>query len=243
MDHELFAYKIEYLLGKGGFGEVYKGKYKKTGEVVAIKVIKNFESDPVSKRELENLRGLTGENIVRLIDFTILGNTAYLIMELCDGDVATYVLKIVKRKLTDSEMKDFIRQTTSGLTIIHDKKIVHRDIKPLNILFVRKGNKILYKLADFGLSKMISGTQYMTYCGTGGFMAPEVKSQAHANNLADIWSLGKTFCFIISRNYNDLEYEDKTEGNLKDLISRMLRINVRERITADKILSHPYLRN
>ena len=124
-------FEIDFLnpIGKGGFGEVYKGKEKNTGKVYAIK---RFLKENLFEEELENMKIMNErENSVKYFGYFERNNLIYLIMELCDCNL----YQIIKeKKLNAKEIKEILEQLNNVFKIMNDNAIIHRDIKPENIL-------------------------------------------------------------------------------------------------------------
>ncbi|CAF1116618.1 unnamed protein product [Rotaria sordida] len=149
-------------IGQGTYGEVFKGRCRKTNEFVAIKLIlmdQEKEGFPITAlREIKILQGLRHDNIVRLIEMcrsTVEKSSRskfYFIFEFCDHDLAG-ILRNVQVKFKLGHIKSIMQQLLNALYCIHTNHIIHRDIKPANILITRNG---VLKLADFGLSKLIT---------------------------------------------------------------------------------------
>ena len=168
---EDFEINFDEPLGKGGFGEVYKGKEKNTGKVYAIK---RFSKENLFKEELDNMKLMNEyKNSVEYFGYFEYKNFIYLIMELCNYSLAQ---KIKNKKLNIKEIKEILEQLNNVFKIMHKKSIIHRDIKPENILIKKlENNKYLYKLTDYGFSKRLTqSNKASTYAGTDDYIAPEI---------------------------------------------------------------------
>ena len=139
--YEDFEIYFDEPLGKGGFGEVYKGKEKNTGKVYAIK---RFSKENLFEEELKNMKIMNEcENSVKYFGYFERNNLIYLIMELCNYSLAQ---KIKNKKLNDKEIKEILEQLNNVFKIMNDNTIIHRDIKPENILLKKlENNEYLYK--------------------------------------------------------------------------------------------------
>lgn len=180
-------------IGRGNFGDVYKGISVKTGEVVAIKAVNLDQSDddiPILLEEIKLLRELRSPYITRWYDTCIEDVTMLIKMEYCGAGSCTDLLH-VHRKLPETAVAYITKQTLMGLAYLHSQRIIHRDIKAANILLTNTGN---VKLADFGVSgRLQNSIKRKTFVGTPYWMAPEIiQRKGGYNEKVDIWSLGIT---------------------------------------------------
>ena len=199
-------------LGKGMFGEVFKGSYidssnKKDGEqYLAVKLIelsffdKEMPAQIVEelenvKQEIRTLRSLKYPNIVRLHDVKRLQSRIYIFMEFCNqGDLRTFIMK---NELSEDETLYYFSQIINGFRHIHKKKIVHRDIKPENILM----NNYVIKIADFGFAKKVNGETTTSFKGTPLTMSPQILEGDSYSDKTDIYSLGATLYFMFFKTF------------------------------------------
>jgi hypothetical protein len=186
------------MVGSGGMGSVYRGRDRETGDRVAIKVLgaKLAENPKLHYRLVQEFRAaskLDHPNIVRVLDLALDGSTAYLVMEYVDGESLGSLIAR-KGRLAEGLAVRIISQVAQGLHFAHRRKVIHRDVKPDNILVRYDG---MVKLADFGLAKDFENdkdlTRPATGLGTPHFMAPEQYEDAkNASVLCDVYSLGAT---------------------------------------------------
>eukprot|EP01012_Entosiphon_sulcatum_P037971 TRINITY_DN4898_c0_g1_i1.p1 TRINITY_DN4898_c0_g1~~TRINITY_DN4898_c0_g1_i1.p1 ORF type:complete len:480 (-),score=121.06 TRINITY_DN4898_c0_g1_i1:81-1520(-) len=189
-------------LGEGGFGTVYRGLNKATGELVAIKEIRlagcrdNEIQDIL--REMHLLQSLNHPHIVRLLGFAKTESTGLIVMEFAPGG-SLYSLMREFRTISEDTMRRYTRQLLSGLVYLHSKGVVHRDIKPMNVLISGDGT---VKLADFGASRQLSdlSTVATGLMGTPVYMAPEAVRLMKVTRAGDIWSLGCTLLEVLTGN-------------------------------------------
>ena len=150
-------YEILEKIGSGGMAEVFKGKDHKLNRFVAVKVLKDeFVEDRnfvrKFKEEAQAAAALAHPNIVNVYDVGDEQNINYIVMELVEGiTLKTYIEK--KGRLTVKEATSIAIQVASGLEVAHNNQIVHRDIKPQNIIISREGK---VKVTDFGIAKSVS---------------------------------------------------------------------------------------
>src|SRR5262249_10528570 len=153
-------------IAEGGMGSVYKGRHRNGGELVAIKVLSpQMAKSPVIRRRLEQeynaARNLNHPNIVRAVDFGTSDSLPFLVMEFVEGE--SLGQRIEQRgKLAEAEAIDIITQVAHGLEKAHRQGLIHRDVKPDNILVTGNG---VAKLTDLGLVKEIDGDQNLTRTG------------------------------------------------------------------------------
>lgn len=196
-------YEILEKLGEGGMGIVYKALDKNLDRIVAIKIltpsfardkhfIKRFQSEAKSLAKIEDT------NIVTIYAFTDSSSGSFIVMQYIDG--GTLANKIAKEgKLDWRAALPIIKQSLSALSHAHKAGVIHRDIKPQNILLTKEG---IVKVTDFGLAKVIQdseSTVTLARAGTIYYMSPEqVKGEHDINHLSDIYSLGITFYELLA---------------------------------------------
>lgn len=185
-------YEILEKIGSGGMAEVFKGKDHKLNRFVAIKVLKDeFVEDKnfvrKFKEEAQAAAALAHPNIVNVYDVGDEQNIFYIVMELVEGiTLKTYIEK--KGRLTVKEATSIAIQVASGLEIAHNNQIVHRDIKPQNIIISREGK---VKVTDFGIAKSISSnTNTADAMGSVHYTSPEQARGGYSDAKSDIYSLG-----------------------------------------------------
>ncbi len=192
-DH-LGPYKIGKRLGKGGMGSVYRGENEQTQQIAAIKALapQLATSEGFRERfeaEIESLKTLRHEGIVRLYGYGEEAGTLFYAMELVDGRSLEEELK-AGRRFNWREVVDIAIQVCRALKHAHDHGIVHRDIKPANIL-LDKDEKV--KLADFGIARLFGSTQLTMVggvLGTADYMSPEQAEGRPVTDRCDQYSLG-----------------------------------------------------
>ena len=168
-------YVLERRIGKGQFGEVFKGYNKKTGQDIAVKCVRRKsltgKFTELLQNEIKVLKWCDNSNIVKLYDIKKTSNNFYLILEYCnEGDLSDYIK--AKRLLTEEEAVEYLMQIFHAFKDLVKAKIMHRDFKLANIL-KHNGN---IKIADFGFSKLLDNTNLLaeTMLGSPLNMAPEV---------------------------------------------------------------------
>lgn len=192
-------YRLQRLIATGGMGQVWEGVDSLLGRRVAVKVLKQeFSCDPEFverfRAEARTVAMLNHPGIAAVHDYGETdmdgeGRTAYLVMELIDGEPLNSVLKRTGR-LSLRHVLDMLEQTGRALQIAHDAGLVHRDVKPGNILITPTGQ---VKLTDFGIAKAVDAapvTQTGMVMGTAQYIAPEQALGHDATAASDVYSLG-----------------------------------------------------
>jgi eukaryotic-like serine/threonine-protein kinase len=197
-------YDLIDKVAEGGMGTVYKGRHRLTGETVAVKVVPpHIASNPVYFKRFEQeynvARALDHPNIVRALDFGRDDGVPFLVMEFVEGESLGQRIDREQR-LTEAEAIRIAAQIAQGLDKAHALGLIHRDVKPDNILLTAGG---LAKLTDMGLVKEIEADLNLTRTGRGlgtpHFMAPEqFRNAKHADARCDIYSLAATFYMAVT---------------------------------------------
>lgn len=189
-------------VGEGTYGVVYKARDRVTDELVALKKTRLESEDEgvpsTAIREISLLRELTHENIVDLKDVIHSDQKLYLVFEFLDQDLKKYMDNVGK-KLKPMLVKSYMQQLLQGIDFCHKRRILHRDLKPQNLLIDRAGK---LKLADFGLARAF-GVPIRTYTHevvTLWYRAPEILlGGTQYSTAVDIWSIGCIFAEMVSR--------------------------------------------
>ncbi|KAK9370908.1 hypothetical protein V1509DRAFT_651121 [Lipomyces kononenkoae] len=230
MDYSIGNYRIGSEIGRGSFANVYKGVHMKTQTAVAIKSVVRAK---LNKKLLENLESeikilktLSHPHIVALMDCQHSSSYIHLVMEYCSlGDLSYFIKKRDKLSniplvasmvakfpnppgggLNEVVVRHFLKQLASALAFLRDRNLIHRDVKPQNLLLCppprteqeaidlgyagRWGLPVL-KLADFGFARILPSTSLAeTLCGSPLYMAPEILRYEKYDAKADLWSVG-----------------------------------------------------
>lgn len=255
-------YRIGKCIGKGAFGKVNLAIQKATQSLVAIKSInKQYLKDEGSKRkvmqEVYILKKIRHWNVVHFFETFETEKYILLVMELCGGgDLLNYVRK--RRRLKEDLAKYFFKQIIEALHYIHQKNIVHRDIKLDNILLDHEGN---VKICDFGVSKLVRPGELMTeQCGTPAYIAPEILlDKGYKGYGVDVWSAGVVLYSMLygtvpfkGNSMNELHkliirgnvtFKDDISEEARDLLKRLLEWDPNLRLSTDQILRHEWLKD
>lgn len=196
MSSRLLSGRYELLekIGDGGMAVVYKGKDRLLNRFIAIKILRpEFTKDASFvenfKRESQAAAGLSHPNIVSVYDVGKEGNINYIVMELVEGkNLSTIIAE--EAPLDYRRVIDLTRQVASALRIAHKNKIIHRDVKPHNIMVTSDG---VAKLADFGIAKAVNDATLSTnskVIGSVHYFSPEQARGNYVDERSDIYSLG-----------------------------------------------------
>ncbi|KAF2116703.1 protein kinase byr2 [Lophiotrema nucula] len=272
------------LIGQGSFGSVYLALHAVTGELMAVKQVELPSASGTSqmdqrktnmvealKHEIGLLRDLKHQNIVQYLGSNSDESHLNIFLEYVPGgSVATMLVNY--GPLGESLIQNFVRQILQGLSYLHSRDIIHRDIKGANILVDNKGS---VKISDFGISKRVEastllngagggkkGAQRVSLQGSVFWMAPEVVRQTAYTRKADIWSLG---CLIVEMftgshphpNCTQLQAIFKIGGSgdakptmpenagedAREFLSQTFLIDHEQRPSADELLASPFCTN
>ncbi|XP_066439688.1 serine/threonine-protein kinase Nek5-like isoform X3 [Eleutherodactylus coqui] len=256
-------YEILQLIGAGTFGKAFLAKRKKDNIQCVIKEMNLSLADrkqkAESRKEVTLLAKMNHPNIVKFFTSMEENSHLYIVMEFCDGGD---LMKRIKRQrgvlFEEDQILNWFVQISLGLKHIHDRKVLHRDIKTQNIFLANNGTQV--KLGDFGLAKMLNNTMELvqSHVGTPYYLSPEICENRPYNNKTDIWSLGcvlyelctlkhsfeapnlKQLVLKICRGrYEPLSV--KYSYDLRTLISQLFKISQRDRPSINSILKKPFL--
>jgi len=253
VDHYCFNYQA--ILGKGSFSNVFAGFDEDNGNIVAIKTInKKVLDDYLYKAlqaEIEIMKKLNHQNLVRLHNLVNTVNNVYVITEYCNGGDLSSLLSL-KKRLPEPEALLVMSDILKGLKELIKHKIIHRDLKPANI-FINDG---VFKIGDFGFAKQFRENNERSMnpiVGSPYYMPPKYLEQGTFTITHDIWSLGVMFYEIL---YGEIPWPSQDRIQLvkniyskplyfpkhvdvsmqtQRFISRCLKINENDRITWEEI--------
>jgi serine/threonine protein kinase len=198
------SYDLLEKIAEGGMGAIYRGRHRESGQVVAIKLMPpHLAQNPVLLKRFEQefraASRLDHPNIVRALDYSDNGDMPYLVMEFVEGESLGRKLEREGR-MSEADAIRIIAQVAQGLHRAHKQNLIHRDVKPDNILVTPDG---VAKLADLGLVKETETDLNLTRTGRGlgtpHFMAPEqFRNAKNADIRCDIYSLGATLYMMMT---------------------------------------------
>jgi len=188
-------YRVLEEIGRGGMGIVFKARHEKLGRLVALKMlVPHLARNPRMRarflREAKLQAGLTHPNVVNIFDYLEEGENAFLVMEYVPGETLEKML-LKKGRLSVPEVLYVAEGVLEALSFMHRRGVVHRDIKPGNVIVAENG---LVKVTDFGIARLAEEEAAITRAGarvgTLYYMAPELLKEGRLSPAADIYSLG-----------------------------------------------------
>ena len=256
-------YEIIKPIKSGGYGEVLLGKNVLSNKIISIKRIniKGFSTNDLYNfsRETLYLSNLKHKNIIKMYCSYQYKDYLYNVMDYAEGGELTQLINS-DIEIPENKIKDIFKQIIEGVKFIHSKNVIHRDLKPNNILFLDK-EKTHVVIIDFGISGISNGlNKEIIQAGTFKFTPPEIlsKNNFQSSNKIDIWSLGVILYLMYFKKYpfdgiNDKEIRKKVERDelkfpigikirksLVNLLRGMFEKNAKRRIDCNDILFDLY---
>ena len=257
------SYVIGERMGSGGFGTVYAGEELPSHRKIAIKCIpKTRIADPRVKEklisEVDIQKSLHNKHIVEFLGVFQDDNYVYILLELCPNGT---VLDQLKKHMpfTEDQAANVARQVLQALVYLHEKRVIHRDLKLQNFLLDENMN---VKIADFGLSAQLQDDddKRMTICGTPSYLSPEVLDHHEGQTYSvDVWATGVcTFLMLTGKQpfqskdkhstYKKIQHvsyswpaEPVLSAAAKDFVDLALQRDPAQRPSAEKLLEHPFI--
>ncbi|SDU78577.1 serine/threonine protein kinase [Arcanobacterium phocae] len=255
------AYRIDSEIGQGASGTVYRGTNKETGQAVAIKILHSQlqgDSEILHRfiTERQTLTQLNNNFIIGVEDLVVDAGMLGIVMELAAGPTLGEILS-TSGPLPPSYALAIVSQVAQGLAYAHSQHVVHRDIKPDNIIITQPNNIADpgVKIADFGIAKIIDASSTATQMvGTAHYMAPEFIQENIVNPSVDVYALGISLYQILSNRFPFGKPEDNPfaiaqhhlhsvppilsglEPRIWDIVARMLEKNAERRPSANDVV-------
>ena len=237
----------ESILGKGGYGSVFKVFSQKYNQSFALKRV---TSSRFNANEVECMKMIQSNAIVPLYEYHNFEERVYMIMEHCQFSL-DHIISL-ERPLKMQQIVKYAEGIVRAVKVCHDNMISHGDIKPSNFLIDNYGR---VKICDFGLSKHVEENEHIsTYSGTIAFLAPEILNKVPYDPFkADIWAIGVTLYFLatgklpwcspsISKASKliklGLYNSNEIPKELRDIVCRCLLLDPKSRPTCEEILKH-----
>lgn len=272
--YTLFDVSRAKRLGAGGFGKVYLIKHKREGRRYAAKYQKLTSSKMAQlvREEAGFLKELSeGKRVVDIFEYYEKDRHSLMVLEYLEGGELFAKVGASNYDLTEEKCKHFVVEMLKAVNYIHERRIIHLDLKPQNIMMKNRRDEFKIKLIDFGLAKRLDHGRVKTgFVGTVGFMAPEVATSqygGHALDYAtpatDIFSLGVIIYMLVSGglepfwdgndvraikntirkevSFNHSEFNGVSSA-AKDFIRRVLEKKPGRRLTGQDCLAHSWLR-
>uniref|UniRef100_A0A8D2ANF7 non-specific serine/threonine protein kinase n=1 Tax=Sciurus vulgaris TaxID=55149 RepID=A0A8D2ANF7_SCIVU len=251
------------VIGEGAFGKAYLATEKSDGKHCVIKEINfakmSIQDKEASKKEVILLAKMKHPNIVTFFSSFQENSRLFIIMEYCDGGD---LMKRIHRQrgvlFTENQILGWFVQISLGLKHIHDRKILHRDIKSQNIFLSKNG--MVAKLGDFGIARVLNNSMELarTCVGTPYYLSPEICQNKPYNNKTDIWSLGCVLYELCTlkrpfegSNLHQLVLKicqahfapisPRFSHDLRSLIPLLFKVSPRDRPSINSILKRPFL--
>ncbi|XP_071603786.1 serine/threonine-protein kinase 36 isoform X1 [Heliangelus exortis] len=251
-------YHVLEMIGEGSFGRVYKGRRKHSAQVVALKFIpKVGRSEKELKnlqREIEIMRGLHHPNIIQMLDSFETDKEVVVVTDYAEGEL--FQILEDDGSLPEDQVQTIAAQLVSALYYLHSHRILHRDMKPQNILLGKDG---VVKLCDFGFARAMSiHTMVLTSIkGTPLYMSPELVEEQPYDHTADLWSMGcilyelfvgtppfytSSIFQLVSLIVKDpVKWPVAISPVFKSFLQGLLMKDPRQRLSWPELLSHPFI--
>ncbi|XP_077011264.1 serine/threonine-protein kinase 36 isoform X2 [Tamandua tetradactyla] len=251
-------YHVLEMIGEGSFGRVYKGRRKYSAQVVALKFIPKLGRSEKElrnlQREIEIMRGLQHPNIVHMLDSFETDKEVVVVTDYAEGEL--FQILEDDGKLPEDQVQAIAAQLVSALYYLHSHRILHRDMKPQNILLAKGGG---IKLCDFGFARAMStNTMVLTSIkGTPLYMSPELVEERPYDHTADLWSVGcilyelavgtppfyTTSIFeLVSLILKDpVRWPSTISPCFKNFLQGLLTKDPRQRLSWPDLLHHPFI--
>ncbi|CAL0306035.1 unnamed protein product [Lupinus luteus] len=252
-------------IGAGSFSVVWHGRHKVHGTEVAIKEIGTLRLNNKLQESLVSevsiLSQINHPNIIRLHEIIQAPGKIYIVLEYCKGgDLSLYIQR--HGRVPEATAKHFMQQLAMGLQVLRSNNLIHRDLKPQNLLLSRNDESSVLKIADFGFARSLQPRGLAeTLCGSPLYMAPEIMQLQKYDAKADLWSVGAILFQLVTgktpftgnnqiqllqniMKSTELQFPSDNQSlstECKDLCQKLLRRNPVERLTFEEFFNHPFL--
>ncbi|CAM9707408.1 unnamed protein product [Scytosiphon promiscuus] len=268
------VYELSHELGRGAFSVVKHGRHRQTGENVALKLIPassfkgNKRAQEAIESEIEAMRRIRGQLnnpslIMMLGVFSDPTKVSIVLEEVNGGELFDRI--VARGRYTERDASQLIRTLATALHQCHEKGILHRDVKPENIMYTSRDSDAAIKLTDFGLALLYPGAsvtvQDDNLVGTPGYVAPEVLTSRLYGPPCDVWACGVLMYILLAgyppffptedetlfdvikqgKYYFHPDAWDQISSEAKDLVYKMLTVDTDDRATLPEVLDHPWV--
>src|SRR5215469_9650016 len=213
-------YRIIYMLGRGGMGEVYRADDLLLGQPVALKFLPAASETALSRfrNEVRTARQISHPNVCRVYDIGEADRLTYLSMEYVDGEDLASLLRRIG-KLPQEKALEIARQLCAGLAAAHDKGVIHRDLKPGNIMLDGRGH---VRITDFGIAGVAAQIRDLG-SGTPDYMSPEQLAGKEVTLRSDIYALGIVLCELLTGMPPPLQRADPGTTAFDPAVERVIQ--------------------
>lgn len=259
-------YIVGPRIGSGSFAVVWRSRHRSSGLEVAVKEIDKRQLSPKVRenllKEISILSTIHHPNIIRLYEAIQTNDRIYLVLEYCaGGDLAAYIHR--HGKVSEPVARHFMRQLAAGLQVLQEKNLIHRDLKPQNLLLATNATTPNMKIGDFGFARSLTPQGLAdTLCGSPYYMAPEIIENQKYDAKADLWSVGAIlYQLVVGRPPFDGNSQlqlfqnilastelhfppdalNELHSDCLDLCRNLLRRNPDERLTFKAFFNHNFL--
>ncbi|XP_052192137.1 serine/threonine-protein kinase ATG1a isoform X2 [Diospyros lotus] len=265
-------YMLKRRIGSGSFAVVWRARHLQSGAEVAVKEIDTKRLYLAHKKlgdnllkEISILTNIRHPNIIRLFDVIRTEDTIYLVLEYCNGgDLAAYIHR--RGKVSEALARHFMNQLAAGLQVLNENHVIHRDLKPQNLLLSKSNNEEVpqLKIGDFGFARYLEPQGLAdTLCGSPLYMAPEIIQNKKYDSKTDLWSVGAILFQLVTGKPpfdgdsqpqlfenilrgSELQFPEGTLGELTPecvaLCKSLLCHNPDERLPFEEFFNHTFLR-
>eukprot|EP00898_Chlorokybus_atmophyticus_P007662 jgi/Chlat1/7898/Chrsp66S07205 len=256
---------VEGQIGAGSFATVWRGRHRVSGQVVAVKEMQleklNRKLQQSLESEIDILRRTQHPNIIRLLDIYKGPGRIFLILEYCaGGDMSKFIQR--NKQVPESTARHFLQQLAKGLEVLRANHLIHRDLKPQNLLLSENSHSATLKIADFGFARSLQPQGLAeTLCGSPLYMAPEILQFQKYDAKADLWSVGVILFELVTgrppfsgaNHVQLLRNIERNEPHIPQAVSHglseacismcrlLLRRNPVERLSFEEFFRHPFL--
>ncbi|KAL6057916.1 Serine/threonine-protein kinase MARK2 [Balamuthia mandrillaris] len=250
IDKHIGNYAVIQTIADGIFGKIKLARHQLSLETVIIKTIIKEKVDPQHFKEIEVMRCLRHRHVVRLLEVIEMEDKYHIILGFVEGG-ELYEYAMARETLSEDEARIFWRQMLLAVNYMHQRNVVHRDLKLENVMLDRNGDVVII---DLGLAAFkVAGKKLSTFCGSTSYAAPEMfLCREYEGPEVDVWSLGVIlYCLvlgylpfedpehIVAADYIPLTNEN-VSAELVELFERIFRFEPSDRITVQDLLQHPW---